>query len=124
MKQKHLAVIAIAVGTIVFHASCAKEESIPGVEIKNRESFLDRVVFIEPEFRTEIPQVNRWCDRLKLKKLRSLPRDTLPYRFDVVLVDVCVSHFNNLILEIGEILFYGVSILGIFQCHSLSEHFR
>jgi hypothetical protein len=67
MKQKHLAVIAIAVGTIVFHASCAKEESIPGVEIKNRESILDRVVFIEPEFRTELPQVNRWCDRLKLK---------------------------------------------------------
>ncbi len=40
------------------------------MEIGNRESILDRVVYIESELITEIPTVDRWCDRLKLKKQR------------------------------------------------------
>ncbi len=40
------------------------------MEIENRESILDRVVYIESELITEIPTVDRWCDRLKLKKQR------------------------------------------------------
>lgn len=38
--------------------------------LENRESVLDRVVYIEPEHITEIPFVERWCDRLDLKKHR------------------------------------------------------
>jgi len=34
------------------------------------ESILDRVVHIEPELLTEIPEIPRWCDRLKLASSR------------------------------------------------------
>jgi proline iminopeptidase len=50
--------------------SCAKEQSFPEMDLENRESILDRVVYIEPELITEIPFVERWCDRLDLKKHR------------------------------------------------------
>jgi len=40
------------------------------MKVENRESILDRVVHIEPEIITEIPVVDRWCDRLKLRKYR------------------------------------------------------
>ncbi len=70
MKQKHSAVIAIAVVILFLHVSCVKEENTPGIEIESKESILDRVVSIEPELVTEIPPVDRWCDRLKLTKLR------------------------------------------------------
>jgi proline iminopeptidase len=55
---------------IFLFASCAKEESIPEMDLENRESILDRVVYIEPELITEIPFIERWCDRLDLKKHR------------------------------------------------------
>lgn len=70
MNRKHFAIMAIAVGMAVLFWSCAKEEHIPESEIINRESILDRVVFIEPNLITDIPPVDRWCDRLKLKKHR------------------------------------------------------
>lgn len=70
MKRTHMAVIAVAIGMLVLHISCSKEEIIPAIDVKNRESILDRVVFIQPELITEIPPVDRWCDRLKLKKHR------------------------------------------------------
>jgi proline iminopeptidase len=56
--------------TILFFSSCAKEESFPEMDWEGRESILDRVVYIEPELITEIPFVERWCDRLDLKKHR------------------------------------------------------
>lgn len=55
---------------ILLVASCNKEESIPEMDLENRESILDRVVYIEPELITEIPFIERWCDRLDLKKHR------------------------------------------------------
>ncbi len=70
MNRKHSSIITLTIGLLIFLTSCAKEESIPEIEIANRESILDRVVYIEPELITEIPHVDRWCDRLKLKKHR------------------------------------------------------
>lgn len=70
MNQKRFAIIYISVGMLILFASCAKEEGMPGMETESGESILDRVVFIEPELITEIPPVDRWCDRLKLKKNR------------------------------------------------------
>lgn len=70
MNRKLFTVPAIAVGMLILLASCSKQESIPKIEIENRESILDRVVTIEPELITEIPFVSRWCDRLELKKHR------------------------------------------------------
>ncbi len=70
MNRKLFAILAIAVGMLILFTSCSKKEKIPEIEIKNRESILDRVVTIEPELITEIPAVDRWCDRLELKKYR------------------------------------------------------
>jgi len=70
MNRKHIAIFSITVVMLILLGSCAKEESIPGTDFENRESILDRVVFIEPELITEVPPVGRWCDRLKLKKHR------------------------------------------------------
>ncbi len=55
---------------ILLFASCAEEEVIPEMDLENRESILDRVVYIEAEIITEIPFAERWCDRLDLKKHR------------------------------------------------------
>jgi proline iminopeptidase len=55
---------------ILLCASCAKEESFPEMDLENRESILDRLVYIEPELITEVPFVERWCNRLDLKKHR------------------------------------------------------
>jgi proline iminopeptidase len=60
----------MAVGVLILFTLCSKEISIPEMEIENRESILDRVVYIESEIITVIPAVDRWCDRLKLKKHR------------------------------------------------------
>jgi hypothetical protein len=74
MKPKHILnpiiMLAVIVGMIILFASCAKEESLPEMDLENRESILDRVVYIEPELITDIPFVERWCDRLELKKHR------------------------------------------------------
>ncbi|MBD3413373.1 MAG: alpha/beta fold hydrolase [Candidatus Aminicenantes bacterium] len=62
----------IAISVILLAFSCAKnkEPGFPEMDLEGRESILDRKVFIEPELITDIPQVERWCDRLDLKKHR------------------------------------------------------
>jgi proline iminopeptidase len=60
----------IASVMFILLTSCSRQQGIPKIEKENRESILDRVVTIEPELTTEIPVVDRWCDRLKLKKHR------------------------------------------------------
>jgi len=50
--------------------SCSEETGFPEMDLENRESILDRAVHIEPDLVTEIPYVERWCDRLDLKKHR------------------------------------------------------
>jgi proline iminopeptidase len=70
MNRKHHTILPIVVGMLILSVSCSRQESIPKIETENRESILDRVVTIEPELITEIPSVDRWCDRLKLKKHR------------------------------------------------------
>ncbi len=45
-----------------------KGQKFPKME--GRETVLDRVVYIEEELVTEIPRVERWCDRLQLIKKR------------------------------------------------------
>jgi len=55
---------------LVFSCSKSKEPDLPEMDPEDRESILDRNVFIEPELITDIPQVERWCDRLDLKKHR------------------------------------------------------
>lgn len=70
MNRKHHTILPIVVAMFILVVSCSRQESIPKIETENRESILDRVVTIEPELITEIPAVDRWCDRLKLKKHR------------------------------------------------------
>lgn len=50
--------------------SCARKEYGNHTGAEERESILDRKVYIEPELITEIPDVPRWCERLKIKKSR------------------------------------------------------
>jgi len=50
--------------------SCTPEQHVLEPDLKNRESILDRKVFIEPELITEIPQVPRFCDQIELTKHR------------------------------------------------------
>ncbi len=70
MNRKQLAIIAITASVFIQFTSCSRKESVPEIRREDRESVLDRVVHIEPELITEIPYVDRWCDRLKLKKNR------------------------------------------------------
>ena len=74
MKSYHLTVPAIVqtlVACLIFlSGSCADDRSVPRTEMAERESILNRVVYVEPELLTEIPHVDRWCDRLELKKHR------------------------------------------------------
>ncbi len=70
MNRKHIPLIAASAVIIAFFGACAKQESLPEMEIANKESILDRAVFIEPELITEIPHADRWCDRLELTKHR------------------------------------------------------
>jgi proline-specific peptidase len=63
--------VAALVSVSVLFLSCGKEEALQQeLEPVRGESIFDRVVNIEPEIYTEIPEVPRWCDRLELKKHR------------------------------------------------------
>jgi proline iminopeptidase len=68
--SNHIVNFILYVCLVLSFASCAEEESFPEMDLEGRESILDRVVYIEPELITEIPFVERWCDRLDLKKHR------------------------------------------------------
>jgi len=57
--------LLIALVTVLF-TSCASQEGAQ----QERESILDRVVHLEDELITEVPQVSRWCDQLDLVKRR------------------------------------------------------
>ena len=74
MKAKHIlnhiVIHTLVAYTIFLFASCAKEESFSEMDLENRESILDRVVYIERELIMDIPFIERWCDRLELKKQR------------------------------------------------------
>ncbi len=63
-----LIVTLIALSTVASYswARVPEEETAKA----DRETVLDRAVHIEKNLITEIPQVPRWCDRLKLKKRR------------------------------------------------------
>jgi hypothetical protein len=51
--------------------SCGQEDAAQKeLEPIRGESIFDRVIHIEPEIITEIPEVPRWCDQLELKKQR------------------------------------------------------
>ena len=51
--------------------SCSKGPAPYETELAEQESILDRVVHLESEVHTEIPDVFRWCDRIeRLKKQR------------------------------------------------------
>jgi len=71
--MKHFSVMAAAgiALAMVFLFSC-QNAGQPGesAALEKKESIQDRVIHIEKEIFTEIPQVPRWCDRLKLKKQR------------------------------------------------------
>ncbi len=66
----HIVSLTFVVNLVLIFTSCAKEERFSEMDLENRESILDRVVHIEPELITEIPFVERWCDRIDLKKHR------------------------------------------------------
>ena len=50
--------------------------------------------------------------------------DSLPDRFDVIFIDIDISHFDDFILEIGEVILYCVFLLRVFDRESLSTHLR
>ena len=54
----------------VLFMSCTPEQHVLEPDLENRESILDRKVFIEPELLTEIPQIPRFCDQIELTKHR------------------------------------------------------
>jgi len=70
MVQKNLKNFVAVLGIFILFTTCSQEISIPEMDMGSRESILDEVVYIEPELITEIPPVERWCDRLKLTKHR------------------------------------------------------
>lgn len=55
---------------VAAHLSCKSKERLFGELPGQRESIHDRVIHIEAELITDIPDVFRWCDRLNLKKRR------------------------------------------------------
>jgi hypothetical protein len=67
MKRFSATTLIIAV-ILVLQISCKNKEEMIGKLPEQRESIHVRVVHIEPKLITEIPDVFRWCDRLKLKK--------------------------------------------------------
>ena len=65
----HWTIVAILMSLLFL--SCGKEEAVQQeVEQADRESIFDRIIHLEPEIITEIPDVPRWCDQLELKKQR------------------------------------------------------
>ena len=70
LSLNHIVSLTALACMILLFASCAGEESFPEMDLENRESILDRVIYIEPELITEVPFIERWCDRLDLKKHR------------------------------------------------------
>jgi len=54
----------------VFFMSCTLEHNSLEPDLENRESILDRNVFIESRLLKEIPQIPRFCDLIDLKKHR------------------------------------------------------
>ena len=69
MKRYHSFWIIIVIFIGIVFLSCGSEEAFrQEIEQADRESIFDRVVHIEPEIITEIPDVPRWCDQLELKK--------------------------------------------------------
>ncbi|MFC2165633.1 alpha/beta fold hydrolase [Acidobacteriota bacterium] len=69
MKRFSILTLAIAIG-LALQISCKSKESPIGELPEQRESIHDRVVHIEPELITDIPETFRWCNRLELKKHR------------------------------------------------------
>jgi proline iminopeptidase len=61
---------AVALLATTFSLPLVADDEILGGEPENRETVLDRVVYIEPELVTNIPAVPRWCDRLHLERRR------------------------------------------------------
>jgi len=70
MKRISALSITLFVFAFILLTSCPKEQTTQDSELEKRESIFDRVVHIELELITEIPEVFRWCDRLDLKKHR------------------------------------------------------
>lgn len=70
--RRHLifwSVVSICIGLLFL--SCSQEDAVQKeLEPIRGESIFDRIINIEPEIYTEIPEVPRWCDQLDLKKHR------------------------------------------------------
>ncbi len=63
----------------VLFISCTPDQHALEPDLENRESILDRKVFIEPELLTDIPQIPRFCDQIELTKHRIKVGDTELY---------------------------------------------
>lgn len=83
MKSKHILnpiiMLTVIACMVLLFAFCSQEQSLPEMDLGNRESILDRVVYIEPELIMDIPFIERWCDRLDLKKHRINVGDAMLY---------------------------------------------
>jgi len=75
-RARTLSTVVVVVALLAPMVSCAGEETAPGAPptrapvVDQRESIHDRVVSIEPELITEIPEVPRKCDALGLTSHR------------------------------------------------------
>jgi proline iminopeptidase len=71
MKCIRILIILVMVFLPALFTSCIQDETAKlAAEKEGQETIFDKIVHIEPELVTEIPEVSRWCDRLKLKKYR------------------------------------------------------
>jgi len=70
MKKIVIVIIIVTVFLFILLTSCSNKEAESDTGTEARESILDRVIHIQPELITHIPDSFRWCDRLELKKHR------------------------------------------------------
>ena len=70
MKHIRFDLAIVTVTLLAVFISCTPEQNALEPDLSNRESVLDRQVYIEPELITDIPQVPRFCDLIALTKHR------------------------------------------------------
>jgi proline iminopeptidase len=71
LSPRSLVIVLFLFFPLLLSVSCSKGPAPSESELADRESILDRVVHLESEVYTEIPDVFRWCDRIEgLKKQR------------------------------------------------------
>ncbi|MFC1791801.1 alpha/beta fold hydrolase [Gemmatimonadota bacterium] len=72
MRQARRPLILSAVGLLAATLACSCGQQVEIQEPSHGESILERVVHIEPELLTSIPETFRWCDRIEGLDMRRI----------------------------------------------------